>query len=78
MRMPPDVDPAMDRRLMRETGRRLADGYLKDPPLSASNVTREPAVGDGFTRRRGAGDESGVRHELPRRALATCGKRADE
>ena len=78
MRMPPDVDPAMDRRLMRETGRRLADGYLKDPPLLASNVTREPAVGDGFTRRSGAGDESGVRHELPRRALATCGKRADE
>jgi hypothetical protein len=33
VRMPPDVDPAMDRQRMRETGRRLADGYLKDPPL---------------------------------------------
>jgi len=33
LRMPPDMDPAIDRRLMRETGRRLADGYLKDPPL---------------------------------------------
>src|SRR5260370_426703 len=47
--MPPDVDPVMDRQRMRETGRRLADGYLKDPPLLASNVTREPAAGDGFT-----------------------------
>jgi hypothetical protein len=46
MRMPPDVDPAMDRQRMRETGRRLADGYLKDPPLLASNVTFEPAAGD--------------------------------
>ena len=33
VRMPPDVDPAMDRQRMRETGRRLADDYLKDPPL---------------------------------------------
>jgi hypothetical protein len=33
MRMPPDVDPAMDRLRMREIGRHLADGYLKDPPL---------------------------------------------
>jgi hypothetical protein len=33
MRMPPDVDPAMDRQRMREIGRHLADGYLKDPPL---------------------------------------------
>ncbi len=46
MRMPPDVDPAMDRQRMRETGRRLADGYLKDPPLLAFNVTFEPAAGD--------------------------------
>jgi hypothetical protein len=36
MRMAPDRDPAMDRQRMRETGRRLADGYLKDPPLLAS------------------------------------------
>jgi phenylpropionate dioxygenase-like ring-hydroxylating dioxygenase large terminal subunit len=33
VRMPPDVDPAMDRQRMRETGRQLADGYLKNPPL---------------------------------------------
>jgi hypothetical protein len=33
VRMPPDVDPTIDRQRMRETGRRLADGYLKDPPL---------------------------------------------
>ena len=43
MRMPPDVDPAMDRRLMRETGRRLADGYLKDPPLLAFKANCELA-----------------------------------
>jgi hypothetical protein len=30
VRMAPDVDPAMDRQRMRETGRRLADGYLKN------------------------------------------------
>jgi hypothetical protein len=46
MYMPPDVDPAMDRQRMRETGRRLAGGYLKDPPLLASNVIFEPAAGD--------------------------------
>jgi phenylpropionate dioxygenase-like ring-hydroxylating dioxygenase large terminal subunit len=32
-RMTPDGDPAIDRRRMRETGRRLAESYLKDPPL---------------------------------------------
>jgi hypothetical protein len=47
--MPPDVEPAMDRQRMRETGRRLADGYLKDPPLLASHMSSEPAAGDGFT-----------------------------
>jgi hypothetical protein len=31
LRMPPDADPAMDRQRMRETGRRLAEDYLKDP-----------------------------------------------
>jgi len=36
MRRPPDQDSAIDRRRMREAGRRLADGYLKDPPLLAS------------------------------------------
>jgi hypothetical protein len=35
MRMPRDVDPAVDRQRMRETGRRLADGYLEDLPLCA-------------------------------------------
>ena len=49
VRIPPDMDPATDRQLMRQTGRRLADGYLKDQRLLASNVTREPAAGDGFT-----------------------------
>jgi nitrite reductase/ring-hydroxylating ferredoxin subunit len=34
--MPPDGDPTIDRRRMRETGLRLADGYLKAPPLLAS------------------------------------------
>jgi hypothetical protein len=38
MRMPPNADPVMDRQLMRETGRRLADGYLKDPPLLPSEI----------------------------------------
>ena len=36
VRMPPDGDPAADRQDMREAGRRLADGYLKAPPLLAS------------------------------------------
>jgi phenylpropionate dioxygenase-like ring-hydroxylating dioxygenase large terminal subunit len=35
VRVPPAADPAADRQLMRETGRRLAEGYLKDPPLVA-------------------------------------------
>jgi hypothetical protein len=35
VRMPPDVEPATDRQRMREIGRRLADGYLKDRPRSA-------------------------------------------
>ena len=34
---------------MRDTGRRLADSYLKDPPLLAANLISEPAAGDGFT-----------------------------
>jgi hypothetical protein len=48
LRIPPDADPAMDRRRMRETGRRLADGYLRNPPLLTSNTTAEPAAADGF------------------------------
>ena len=33
VRMPPAESAVEDRRLMRETGRRLAEAYLKDPPL---------------------------------------------
>jgi phenylpropionate dioxygenase-like ring-hydroxylating dioxygenase large terminal subunit len=35
VRLPPAADPARDKRLMRETGRRLAEGYLESPPLSS-------------------------------------------
>ena len=38
VRMPLDGDSETDRRSMREVGRRLADGYLKDPPLLAEAV----------------------------------------
>ena len=34
MRMPAAETTELDKRLMRETGRRLAEGYLKDPPLT--------------------------------------------
>jgi hypothetical protein len=47
--MPPDADPAMDRKRMRESGRRLADDYLRDPPLSAQRATFELAAGGAFT-----------------------------
>ena len=33
VRVPPAEAAAADRQLMRETGRRLAEAYLKDPPL---------------------------------------------
>jgi hypothetical protein len=36
VRMPPDIDPAIDRQRMRETGWRLADSYLEEPPLLTS------------------------------------------
>jgi hypothetical protein len=49
VRMPPDVDPTMDRQRMRDTGRRLADAYLRDPPLLASDMSSEPAAGDDYT-----------------------------
>jgi len=45
LHMPPDADPAMDRQRMRETGRRLADGYLRDPPLLASKEIEATAAG---------------------------------
>ena len=32
----PDGDRAIDQQRMRETGRRLAESYLKDPPLLTS------------------------------------------
>jgi nitrite reductase/ring-hydroxylating ferredoxin subunit len=34
VRLSPTVDPAMDKQLMRKTGRRLAEGYLENPPLA--------------------------------------------
>jgi len=34
---PSAENPAMDRQVMRETGRRLAEAYLKDPPLVAGH-----------------------------------------
>jgi hypothetical protein len=34
VRVAPAATPASDKELMRETGRRLAECYLKDPPLS--------------------------------------------
>jgi len=43
--VPPEADSAMDRRRMRETGRRLADGYLKDPPLLAQREIEATAAG---------------------------------
>ena len=32
--MPPDMDAAIDRQRMRETGRQLAERYLNDPPMA--------------------------------------------
>ena len=34
VRIPPAADLARDKQLMRETGRRLAEGYLANPPLA--------------------------------------------
>ena len=48
VRLSPDVDPAIDRQRMRETGRCLAESYLKDPPLlraTAAAAIRDDAVG---------------------------------
>jgi phenylpropionate dioxygenase-like ring-hydroxylating dioxygenase large terminal subunit len=36
VRVPPARTPALDKQLMRETGRRLAEGYLRQPPLLAA------------------------------------------
>jgi hypothetical protein len=35
VRVPPAATPEEDPQLLRETGRRLAEAYLKDPPLVA-------------------------------------------
>jgi len=53
VRMPPDADPAVDRQRMHETGRRLADSYLQDPPLLARTAASQLAPGDGFAVERG-------------------------
>ena len=34
VRLPPAENQATDKQLLRETGRRLAEGYLANPPLS--------------------------------------------
>jgi hypothetical protein len=36
VRIAPDGDPAIDRQRLRETGRQLAEGYLRNPPLLAN------------------------------------------
>ena len=43
-RMAPNGDPAKDQQRMRETGRRLAESYLKDPPLF--RATAATAISD--------------------------------
>jgi hypothetical protein len=37
VRVPPAKTPELDKKLMRATGRRLADGYLEEPPLLAAH-----------------------------------------
>jgi nitrite reductase/ring-hydroxylating ferredoxin subunit len=61
MPLPPDVEPAVDRRRMREIGRQLADGYLKDPPLLAHTAASQLASSNGLA----------TNHELSRHPLAT-------
>jgi hypothetical protein len=36
VRVPPAATPELDRQLLRETGRRLARGYIEAPPLMAA------------------------------------------
>jgi len=38
VRLPPAGSEALDKKLMRETGHRLAEGYLKEPPLTNGRV----------------------------------------
>jgi phenylpropionate dioxygenase-like ring-hydroxylating dioxygenase large terminal subunit len=44
MCLPPDMDSAIDRQRLRETGRRLAEGYLKHPPLLVEAGTASPTM----------------------------------
>src|SRR5580704_499089 len=63
VRMPPDVDPAMDRQLMRETGRRLAVATCKIHRYwHACGCSTSPR--GRLRRREGTGDEWRVHHEL--------------
>jgi hypothetical protein len=43
VRLAPDGDPAIDGQLMRETGRRLADGYLRER-LLLTNAKHPPEL----------------------------------
>jgi hypothetical protein len=36
VRVPPAKTPELDKKLLRETGRRLAQGYIEAPPLMAA------------------------------------------
>ena len=36
VRIPPAMTPALDKQLLRATGRQLAESYLKQPPLLAA------------------------------------------
>ena len=38
VRVPPAATPALDKRLMRDTGRQLAEDYLENPPLTGANL----------------------------------------
>ena len=36
VRVPPAKTPELDKKLMRDTGRRLAEAYIEQPPLMAA------------------------------------------
>ena len=54
-----------DRQRMREIGRRLADAYLRDPPLLESDTSSEPAAGNGFTVAKAVGIGERFNTDLP-------------
>jgi hypothetical protein len=60
VRMPPDGEPAVDRQRMREVGRRLADAYLRDPPLLASDMSSELGDGEDLSSAAHLGSEPGA------------------